>query len=94
MVMMYKGLMYRILGGRSPAQLQSIIEKDYMSIRAEEIPTKEPGILEETKDLTLDMISEIGMIMRKDGNLLAKGMVVTFFGMLFIMIGILIYASK
>jgi hypothetical protein len=58
------------------------------------IPTKDPGIIEETREIISEMWHEIKQIMKKEGNYLAKGMVISFFGMLFVMICILFYASK
>ena len=63
-------------------------------MQSEPIPNKDPGIIEETKEIISEMWYEIKQIMKKEGNYLAKGMVISFFGMLFIMICILFYASK
>ncbi len=51
-------------------------------------------MIEETLDLMKEMWLEIIDIMKKEGNLIAKGMVVSFFFMLFVMIVIFIYACK
>lgn len=61
-------------------------------MKGEDIPMKDPGIFEETLELIKEMWLEIIGIMKKEGNLIAKAMVVSFFLMLIVMIVIFVYA--
>jgi hypothetical protein len=63
-------------------------------IKPELIPLRDPVVIEETLDLIKEMWLEIIAIMKKEGNLLAKTLVISFFFMFIVMIAIFIYACK
>jgi hypothetical protein len=61
-------------------------------MKAEKVPIKDPGILEEFKDVLLEIIFEIKNMLNKEGDYFAKVLIISVFLMFVIMIGILIYA--